>query len=124
MSNIDLFVQLISEGDKAISTFLASAKSFRKAGDTESYDKYMELANNAFESYNEAIQGISELSVDEIVSRTGAKPEDVENTIRELKKAAVENVYKLLDGYKDVFTPEEYADIVFRTLGIPKTRNT
>jgi TP901 family phage tail tape measure protein len=120
MSNIDLFVQLISEGDKAISTFLASAKSFRKAGDTESYDKYMELANNAFESYNEAIQGISELSVDEIVSRTGAKPEDVENTIRELKKAAVENVYKLLAGYKGVFTTEEYANIVFRTLGIPK----
>jgi TP901 family phage tail tape measure protein len=120
MSNIDLFVQLVSEGDKAISTFLASAKSFRKAGDTESYDKYMELANNAFESYNEAIQGISELSVDEIVSRTGAKPEDVENTIRELKKAAVENVYKLLAGYKDVFTPEEYSNIVFRTLGIPK----
>lgn len=120
MSNIDLFVQLISEGDKAISTFLASAKSFRKAGDTESYDKYMELANNAFESYNEAIQGISELSVDDVVSRTGAKPEDVENTIRELKKAAVENVYKLLAGYKDVFTPEEYANIVFRTLGIPK----
>ncbi|MDD2627199.1 MAG: hypothetical protein PHI87_06615, partial [Candidatus Methanomethylophilus sp.] len=120
MSNIDLFVQLVSEGDKAISTFLASAKSFRKAGDTESYDKYMELANNAFESYNEAIQGISELSVDEIVSRTGAKPEDVENTIMELKKAAVENVYKLLAGYKDVFTPEEYANIVFRTLGIPK----
>lgn len=120
MSNIDLFVQLISEGDKAISTFLDSAKTFRKAGDTESYDEYMELANNAFESYNEAIQGISELSVDEIVSRTGAKPEDVENTIRELKKAAVENVYKLLAGYKDVFTPEEYANIVFRTLGIQK----
>lgn len=120
MSNINLFAQLVSEGDKAISTFLASAKSFRKVGDTESYDMYMELANNAFESYNEAIQGISELSVDEIVSRTGAKPEEVENTIRELKKAAVENVYKLLAGYKDVFTPEEYANIVFRTLGIPK----
>jgi hypothetical protein len=73
MSNIDLFVQLVSEGDKAISTFLASAKSFRKAGDTESYDKYMELANNAFESYNEAIQSISELSVDEICVKDWGK---------------------------------------------------
>jgi hypothetical protein len=54
------------------------------------------------------------------VSRTGAKPEDVENTIRELKKAAVENVYKLLDGYKDVFTPEEYANIV---LGLLESQN-